>query len=146
MWFVVFLGEFVLFFLPWKAVSDWRICCFLSYMVIWVFFSSHGMSNHLFQGEYVWNMLQSVKLWFFPTRKLCIIKERVGWVLGLTKRRLYFSRTSRKPWCSPQRLPTIRVALMPCCSRSPWGYVPNWPKWSSVFLSKWLSVHCSPVV
>ena len=44
----------------------------------------------------------------FPTKKR-LHHQRTDWLSfwWTTKRRLYSSRTSRKPWCSPQRLPTI---------------------------------------
>ena len=56
--------------------------CFFGYMIIWVFFSSHGMSNHrIFKGKicvgtcwsYTWNLC------FLPPKNICIIKERIGW-------------------------------------------------------------------
>lgn len=59
------------------------------------FFSSHGMSNHHFEGEYVWNMLKPC---FFPTKKLCVIKERLSFLVS-QKEALF--KGPHQPWCSP---------------------------------------------
>lgn len=118
MWFGVFVDEFVVdvFFGHERLWVIGEFGCFLSYMVIWVFFvQPSNVPFHLFQGENMcWNMLKlHVKLMlFFPTQKKCSNQSStVEFFLSHQKRRLYFSRTSRKPWCSPQRLPTIRVYI-----------------------------------
>lgn len=104
------------------------ICwCFFCHERLWVigefgaFLAIPAMekSNHLiFKGKirlepcwsYMWNLCR-----FFPPKNICIIKELIGWVFGEPqKAALFFKDLTKKPWCSPQRLPTIRVALMPC--------------------------------
>ena len=80
---------------------------------------------------------------FFPPKSICIIKERIGWVFLVSPKSSFIFKDLTKTMVFTPKVANNRVFLMPCCLCSPWGYVPNWPKWSSVFLSKWLSVHCS---
>ena len=68
--------DLLMFFLPWKAVSDWRIWCFLSY-------SSHGkIQSPNFQGENTFGTMLKlhVKLMsFFPTKKH-LHNQRTDWL------------------------------------------------------------------
>lgn len=110
MWFGVFVDEFVVdvFFGHERLWVIGEFGCFLSYMVIWVFFvQPSNVPFHLFQGENMcWNMLKlHVKLMlFFPTQKKMQQSKFHGWVFFVSpkKKALFFKDLTKTMVFTPK--------------------------------------------